>query len=141
MPSIAEMFRNILVLVLVVFFFACKNNDVDYHKPEDALDAGREFIQLSLQGKFETAKKYMLQDKDNLFWFNKFTDSFNKYSEQEKASFGKASINIAEIDNLVADSVTIISFSNSYKKVPQKLKVINYRGDWVVDFKYTFTNE
>ncbi|HEX8358071.1 MAG TPA: hypothetical protein VF610_11685, partial [Segetibacter sp.] len=64
---------------------------------------------------------------------------FNKYSEQEKASFNKASINIAEVSDVIPDSVTIISFSNSYRKVPQKLKVIRHNGEWLVDFKYTFS--
>jgi hypothetical protein len=64
---------------------------------------------------------------------------FNKISEQEKAGYSKASININEVADVVADSVTIISYSNSYRKRSQKIKVVKYNGDWVVDFKYTFS--
>lgn len=128
----------ISVLALLILF-SCKNPNEEYHKAEDALDAGREFIQQSLKGKFTTANKYMLQDEDNQFWLSKSIQTFNKYSEQDKASFNKASINIIEINEIVPDSVTIIHFSNSYKKVPQKLKVIKFKDEWLVDFKYTFS--
>lgn len=127
------------VLLASLIFFACTNSEDEYHKPENALDAGREFIQESLKGKFNTANKYMLQDQENQYWLGKWSKEFNKISEQEKASFSKASINIAEVNDVVPDSVTVIDFSNSFKKVPQKIKVVKYNGEWKVDFKYTFS--
>jgi hypothetical protein len=81
----------------------------------------------------------MLQDQDNQYWLGKWNQEFNKISEQEKASYGKASINISEVEDVVPDSITIIHFSNSYKNIPQKLKVVKYNNDWKVDFKYTFS--
>ena len=126
-------------LLLLLGLFSCKSNTEEYHTPENALDAGREFIQLSLQGKFTTANKYMLQDEENQYWLGKWSTEFNRISEQEKAAYSKASINIAEVNDVVPDSVTIINFSNSYRKVPQKIKVVKYKGNWVVDFKYTFS--
>ncbi len=131
--------KNWLLIAGLLLLFACKNKEDQYHEPENALDAGREFIQLSLQGKFNSASRYMLADNDNTFWLDKWSKDFSKISEEEKASFAKASINIAEVDDVVADSVTVIVFSNSYKKMPQKLKVVKYDGHWKVDFKYTFS--
>jgi hypothetical protein len=128
-----------LLLTLILFSFSCRNKDEEYHKPENALDAGREFIDQSLKGRFNTAKKYMLQDQENLYWLNKWSSDFNKISEQEKAGYSKASINITEVADVVADSVTIISYTNSYRKRQQKIKVVKHNGDWVVDFKYTFS--
>lgn len=119
--------------------FSCSNKEDEYHQPENALDAGREFIQQSLKGKFITAGKYMLQDKENQYWLSKWSGQFNKISEQEKAAYNKASINISEVNDVIPDSVTIISFSNSFKKAPQKIKVIKYNGEWKIDFKYTFS--
>ncbi len=58
----AEM-KYLLLLTLMLFLFSCKNKDEEYHKPENALDAGREFIDQSLKGRFNTAKRYMLQDE------------------------------------------------------------------------------
>lgn len=127
------------IIIMCLFAFSCKNEDEDYHEPENALDAGREFIQQSLKGKFSAANKYMLQDEDNQFWLAKWNKEFNSISEQEKASYNKASIIINEVEDVVPDSVTIINFSNSFRKVPQKLKVVKYKGNWQVDFKYTFS--
>ena len=127
------------MIVGLFLFFACKSKEDQYHEPENALDAGREFIQLSLQGKFNSANSYMLADNDNTFWLDKWSKDFSKISEEEKASFAKASINIAEVADVVPDSVTVIVFSNSYKKTPQKIKVVKYNGHWKVDFKYTFS--
>lgn len=131
--------RFFLVILAFTCVFSCKNPDEEYHKPESAIDAGREFIEHSLKGDFNLANKYMLQDEDNQFWMAKWTKEFNKISEQEKAAFHKASINISEVNDVVPDSITIINFSNSYKKVPQKIKVVKYNDTWVVDFKYTFS--
>jgi hypothetical protein len=130
--------KKLIPFILLAFLFSCKNENEEYKKPENALDAGREFIDNSLKGRFNTARKYMLQDDDNLFWMEKVSNDYNKMSEQDKAGLGKASINIIEVADL-ADSVTIINYSNSYKKRPQKVKVVNQNGNWLVDFKYTFT--
>lgn len=128
-----------IIIMAFVFLFSCKNPEDEYHTPENALDAGREFIQQSLKGNFNTAGKYMLQDQDNKFWLDKLSKEFSNKSEHEKAQFSKASINIAEVSDVVPDSVTVISFSNSFTKVPQKVKVVKVNGVWVVDFKYTFS--
>src|SRR5215212_11190194 len=128
--------KYLLITFLSLSLFSCSNKEEEYHKPENALDAGREFIDHSLKGKFAAANKYMLQDEDNQYWLSKWIEEFNKISEQEKASYSKASIRIADLTDVVPDSVTIINFSNSYKNTPQKLKVVKYKGEWKVDFKY-----
>lgn len=81
----------------------------------------------------------MLPDEDNNYWLTKISEQYNKYSEQEKAGFSQSSINILEVSDVVADSVTIINYTNSYKKQPQIIKIIKYNGEWKVDFKYTFS--
>lgn len=131
--------KYLLIIFLSLFMFSCRNEEDEYHTAENALDAGREFIQQSLRGKFNTAGKYMVQDKENQYWLSKWSQDFNKISEQEKASYSRASINISEVNDVMPDSVTVISFSNSFKKTPQKIKVIKYNGEWKVDFKYTFS--
>jgi hypothetical protein len=131
--------KYLFISLLALFALSCTNEEDQYHQPENALDAGREFIQQSLKGKFTTAEMYMLQDKENKYWLSKWREEFSKTSEQEKATYNKASINIAEVKDVVPDSITIINYSNSYKKVPQKIKVVKYNGEWKIDFKYTFS--
>lgn len=131
--------RYVLLILSLVVFWSCSNDGDGYSKPENALDAGRSFIEQSLKGKFNNAKQYMLQDEENSYWLAKWSQEFSKKTEQEKTAFSTASINILEIADVVPDSVTIIHYTNSYKNVPQKIKVIKHENDWVVDFKYTFS--
>jgi hypothetical protein len=123
---------------LISFVAACNNSDKDYRKPENALDAGREFIDHSLKGRFNVAKRYMLQDADNIYWLDKVSGDYNKYSQQEKVGYSSASIRISEVAD-VNDSVTIINFKNTYTNRPQKVKVLKINHEWLVDFKYTFS--
>ena len=133
--------KYFLSLLFILFLLSCNNPGEEYHTPENALDAGREFIQQTLKGKFNTANKYMLQDEDNKFWLNKWSQEFNKMSEQEKTGYSNAAINISEVKDVVPDSLTTINFSNSFKNRPQKIKVIKSKGEWKVDFKYTFSGD
>ena len=82
----------------------------------------------------------MLQNEENNYWLDRVSKDYNKYSEQDKSGYSAASINIMEVSDAVPDSVTIIHYSNSYIKRPQKLKVIKYNGEWKVDFNYTFSD-
>ena len=126
-----------LTFFLLIIALSC-NSKTDYKKPENALEAGREFIDNSLKGRYNTAKKYMLQDQENIYWLDKVSKLHNELSEQEKAGLSQASIKINEVA-YVSDSITVINYSNSYKKRSQKVKVVKHKGEWVVDFKYTFS--
>ncbi len=130
--------KNLLLCIVLTFFAACDNKKDEYTRPENALDAGRGFIDNSLKGRFTIAKKYMIADQENVYWLDKVTNDYNRMSEQDKTGFSKASITINEIADLM-DSITVINYSNSYKKVAQKVKVIRRNGEWLVDFKYTFS--
>ena len=80
----------------------------------------------------------MLLDDENVYWLNKVSTDYNKLSEQDKTGLSQSSININEVAD-ITDSVTVINYSNSYKKRSQKVKVIKRNGEWLVDFKYTFS--
>jgi hypothetical protein len=55
----------------------------------------------------------------------------------EKEGYKNANIIINSTEN-VSDSVTIINYSNTYKKEPSKIKLVKKNNEWLVDFKYTF---
>lgn len=130
--------KKLLVALFCFLVLACNQNKKDYETPENALDAGRLFIEHSLKGEFTTARRYMLQDKENLYWLDKVSKDYNEFSEKDKAGFSGASIKINEVAD-VSDSITVINYSNSYRNRSQKVKVIRYSGNWLVDFKYTFS--
>ena len=115
-------------------------NDVNIGKPANPLEAGRYFIDASLKGDYKTAKKYLLADSMNLLYLDRFNDFYNKMNMAEKDGYKNSNIIISNdgIEN-VSDSLTIINYSNSFKNKPSKIKVVKVRGEWLVDFKYTFS--
>lgn len=103
----------------------------------DPLESGRGFIEAALQGDYTLAQKYLLQDSTNLEYFNGLKDFNSKRSKEEKEGYKDANILIDSTTKL-SDSVTVISYSNTYKMKPAKLKMVRRKGEWLVDFKYSF---
>ena len=101
------------------------------------MDAGREFINASLTGDYDYAKKYLLSDSTNQMYFDRFVEFDEKKPAADKDGYKNANIIINSTEN-ISDSVTIINYSNTYKKEPSKLKLIKKSNSWWVDFKYTF---
>ena len=106
-------------------------------KRADPIEAGREFIDASLKGNYEYAKKYLLADSVNNEYFNELVNFNNKLSPHNKDGYKSANIIIDSIQN-ISDTVTIINYSNTFKKTPEKIKLIRVNKEWLVDFKYTF---
>jgi len=108
-----------------------------YSKAENALDAGREFIDGCLKGDFDKAAYYMVQDELNKSLLLTQKRNYDAKSNQEKQEYNNASIIIFE-DAVINDSTHIINYQNSYDKVGRKVKVVLHNNIWQVDFKYTF---
>ena len=119
---------------LIIFFCSCTSK---YQKATDPLDAAREFIYGCLTGDVERATFYMIDDAENKTQLLKIKRDFDAKSNEEKYEFANASIIINE-DATLSDTVHIINYKNSYDHIGRKVKVINRKGVWQVDFKYTF---
>jgi hypothetical protein len=113
------------------------NCNQKYSKAENALDAGREFIDGCLKGDFDKATYYMLDDTQNKKLLLEQKRNYDGKSKQEKLEYSQASIIINE-DATINDSTHIINYQNSYDKIGRKVKVILNNNKWLVDFKYTF---
>ena len=121
-------------LVVLLFFESCNPGTINRTDP---VEAGREFIDASLKGNYDVAKKYVLADSTNMEYFNGL-ESFNKKLDpQQKDGYKNANILIDSIQN-ISDSVTIINYSNTFKKSPTKIKLVKINNEWLVDFKFTF---
>ena len=127
-------------LILIITCFIACNQSGQNNKPADALEAGRDFIDASLKGNYKDAERYILKDSVNTMYLDGMSDFYNKMDAREKEGYKNANIIIGKdgIQNL-SDSVTIINYSNTFKNIPSKIKVIKVNGDWLVDFKYTLT--
>ena len=124
-----------LCFITLLFLESCNLNDTV--KRNDPLEAGREFIDASLKGNSNQAKKYLLPDSLNMEYFN-VHESFNKnLAQREKDGLKNANIIIDSIQS-ISDSVTIINYSNTFKKIPEKIKLVKIKNEWFVDFKFTF---
>lgn len=128
--------KIISALGVLLFFIAC--NQSSNKKQDDPLEAGREFIDASLKGNYEAAKKYLLQDSLNVDYFDGLIEFNHKLSDQQKEGYKNANIIINSADN-VSDSVMIINYSNTFKNSPSKIKMVRINKEWFVDFKYTFS--
>ncbi len=120
-----------------ILFYGCTGNE-DYQKPDDPLEAGREFIRFALDGDMRKAKAFILRDGANERLFENIEKKYAAESLEEKTSYKDASIIINKLQSL-NDSTTIINYSNSFKRENSEIKLVKINGEWWVDFKYTFT--
>lgn len=131
---------TVIVSFLLFCVYAC--NDAGKETPpasENDLDAARNFLQASLKGDFEKAKTFMLKDSLNL----QMMDVIERvpFPDEERKGLANASINIHQVINKVKDSVTVVVYSNSFKKDWDTLRVIKQNGQWLVDFNYLFAHD
>lgn len=131
------MMKKYAILFITVFsFYACNQ---ERERPTEAFDTAREFIESSLKGDYDWARKLMLQDSVNLYELDIIEKKYKtEMSAKDKEGYKNATIRIVSVDN-VSDSVVVVNFYNTYKKKPMPLKVIKRDGLWQVDFNYTFT--
>lgn len=130
------MYKIFYSIIILLFLFGCDQSSKTI-KNSEPLDAGREFIDASLRGDYDYAKKYLFTDSTNMMYFDRFVEFDEKKPSTDKEGYKNANIIINSTEN-ISDSVTIINYSNTYKKEPAKLKLIKKSNAWWVDFKYTF---
>jgi hypothetical protein len=125
----------ISMLAVILIITAC-NHSAEVSK-KDPLESGRGFIESSLKGDYDEAKKYLLQDSINIQYFEGLENFNSKRNDDEKEGYKNANIIIDSTQQL-SDSVAIITYSNTFKNIPSKLKMVKKNNEWLVDFKYTF---
>lgn len=137
--------RSILIIsfLFLQFFCACSGGEDErtggVTTSENDVDAARNFIRSALDGKYDQARRFMIQDSLN----NQYLDLFQRNYEsrmdpEDKRGYREASINIHDIRQL-NDSATVVSYSNSFKKKNDSLMVVRRAEQWLVDLKYSFS--
>jgi hypothetical protein len=125
------------LLVVITMITACQHS-AEVNK-RDPLESGRGFIESSLKGDYVEAQKYLLQDSTNMQYLNGLKEFNSQRSDEEREGYKNANIIIDSTQQL-SDSVTIITYSNTFKNQPSKIKLVKKNNEWLVDFKYTFTD-
>jgi hypothetical protein len=129
--------RSFFISLIAALFFSC-NDPVGFKKPEDGLDAGREFVRAVLDGDYKKGELYVIPDDDDIRLYKRYTDYMRKQPGSELIELKQASIIINKVEE-VSDSIQIINYSNSYTQKPMDIKVVKKDGEWWVDFSYTFS--
>jgi hypothetical protein len=112
----------------------CCNAGKTFKKAEDAQDAGRKFIRASLDGDYEKARFYLLNDSVNLLLITKWQQGFDKMDGGTRQQYREASILPINI-HAINDSVTSYTFSNSFRKDTTTVHIVRVDGEWLVDLK------
>lgn len=105
------------------------------------MDAARNFIRTALDGRYDKLDEMVLPDSANIALVEVAHMTYqSRMSPEDKRGYREASINIHNVQT-VNDSTTIVSYSNSYKKEKNDLKVVRAGDNWLVDFKYSFRTD
>ena len=107
--------------------------------PETDMNVATTFIRDILDNNINDAEKYILKDTVNMQYFESFKQAYLKKDKAELEKYKSADIIINENSN-VSDSVSVINYSNTYKRESKNvLKLVRINGKWLIDFKYTFS--
>jgi uncharacterized protein (DUF2252 family) len=128
--------KRLMFLLVLAAFISCKDEKINYPKAENALDAGREFIDAFLKGDTKKAEAYMVDDSENKALLRKLHRQLKNRSDEDEQGYKESSIIMGDIENVTENEV-VIQYKASYDRIPRKIKVINSNGTWLVDLKYT----
>ena len=131
------MYLSKLFILLSFSFvlFSC-NDHKNYLPADNALGAGREFIDACLKGDFDKASFYMLPDTENKQLLNKVMLQFQNATDLKKKQFSESSIIIIDV-SYVSQKEVVINYKYSFDGYARKIKVFAQpSGNWLVDFKY-----
>jgi len=120
------------LLFIAILLTACNGKEQDYRKAENALDAGREYIQSCLQGDFLKAAFYLVPNEKNSQLLKELEKSYREKDKEGRQQFRLASININAVTD-INPITTVIQYSNSFDKLPQTIQVVKKNDTWLVD--------
>jgi len=126
-----------LALLLLFGSPAC-NQPAGYAKPDDGLDAGREYIRAVLDGDYEKAELYIPHVSDERKFFDRYKEYMRQRTPGELQGLKASSIIVNKVEPQ-GDTVVLIHYANSYAKKPQDVRMVRRDGEWWIDFKYTFS--
>lgn len=130
-------------LLLALSLAGCKGSgDKQVTASENNIDAARNFIRAALDGKFNEARGFMLQDSLNTNYMDLAERSYQNTDPATRNGYKTSSIRIhsSQVTN-PDDSTSIVIYSNSFKNDPDTLKVLRINGQWLVDLKYLYEHD
>ena len=124
-------------LLVVLFLFSCNSEEgKNQTTSENDTDAARNFIRAALDGKWDEARRFMIQDSTNLQLLDRAESMYQGKDREVKRSYRESTIRFYDT-RTINDSVTVINYSNTYKNKKDSLKVVRTGGQWLIDLKYS----
>lgn len=137
---LAGMKRYRFIFLVFLFFNVACGGKKQTAQSENDIDAARNFIRAALDGKFDAARTYMLNDSVNANYMDVVERSFQNTNTETRNGYRGASINVHQITAL-NDSSTMVIYSNSFKNDHDTLKVVKEKGQWLVDLKFLYQHD
>ena len=135
--SFAAMKKTAISFLCLVFFCTCNNNDQgSSRQAENDLDAARLFIRNALDGKWDEAKQFLVQDSVNVQLLETAENKYNALNKQEQQNYKDAEPRFYD-SRKINDSITVVNYSNSYMNRKDSLKIVRVNGQWLIDLKYS----
>ncbi len=129
-----------LLASIVVALQACQPPQQKIVSAENELDAARLFIRSALDGKFDEAKTFMVQDSINNSYLDIAAQFYQKMPTTEKENY-KGSTIVIHSATTINDSVAVVIYSNSYKNDHDTLRIAKSNNAWKVDLKYLYEHD
>lgn len=130
-----------IALLLVAFlplYWSCTNEEAEPETTgENDVDAARLFIRSALDGRWKDAKRLVVQDSLNIQDIETAQRMADRWDVNTQRGYREAQIRIHDTRKQ-GDSVSIITYSNTFKNQRDSIKVISIGGQWLVDLKYSF---
>lgn len=126
------------LVIAILLLAACNNEPAGFSKPEDGLDAAREFIRAELDGDYARGELFIIRDEEDLKLYKRYVEYMKKRPAEQLQELKTASIIVNKVEEL-SDTLQIINYSNSFSKRPMDVKMVKKDGEWWVDFSYTFS--
>jgi hypothetical protein len=134
--------KSIISGFLFLLFFVACNSGPDRsdttQTSENEIDAARNFIRLALDGRWEDARDKVINDTLNQGYLDIAEQNYTQRLDLATRNGYRAASIIIHSVNEVSDSVSVVHYSNSYKKVKDSVKVVRSGDRWLVDLKYSF---
>jgi hypothetical protein len=129
---------KIKLLIVTLFFIVLNSCNNTGNFPNTDIDVARAFIKDILENNFKKAKSLVLDENINNQYFDLAKKEFESKTKEDLKKYKASDIIINELKNL-NDTVTIVNYSNSFKRdIRNEVKVVRVNGQWLVDLKHTF---
>ena len=130
--------KKLIGYLFIAAAFSCNagsGGDNSYKKAEDAQDAGRQFIRASLDGDYDKAAFYLLNDSTNMLLFQRQQADYNHMSSKEKSNYKNATIRPVAITGENDSTILYKYYQTSNPADTTTLRIVRRKDTWLVDLK------